>query len=402
MPTFRYKAINANEEPVEATIEQTSAHRVVAVLQEEGFHINSVEELGVRPTVPRLTAKLTWADVALFNEQLLAITKSGLPLVPSLRAAAQDLRRGRLKTAIESVRTCLETGATLEEAVAQHRHSFPAVYASVIRAGERAGNLPGVLARMAHYSARMIETRHKLQEALAYPALVLIAASAVFTFLLIKVVPVYSAIYAEFGKPIPRVTSFWLALARFGEAHALALSAAPLLLVAALAGLNLLAKRSDGAARTRDWGLLHVPVLGAMFAAAARGRFSHTLAVLLSSRVPVQDGLELAGAASGNALLDQAARRAAHYVAAGDTIADALSKSAAFPHTFCWMVATAEERGDLEDVLLELAESCEREVARKDATLTFLTGPMLIAVLGGLILFMLVSVYYPVVGIGAL
>ena len=400
MATFKYQAVNADNEPVEGTIDAASAHAAVAALREEGFQVNGIGEVGVSAGLPRIRQRLSWEDIALFNEQLLAITKSGLPLAGSLRAVARDLKSGRLRTVLEDVHRRLETGATLEEALGRHPISFPPVYLSLIRAGERTGNLPGVLSRLSAYAARMVETKHKLQEALAYPILVLVASFAVLGFLLVKIMPVYVGIYAEFNKPLPVVTRFWFGLGAFVRDHSTPALWVVAALVVALFLLKAFGRRSGRLALALDWLKLRLPLFGRLFAAVARARFSHTLGLLLSSQAPLPESLELAGAAAGNAVLVRAARQIAKDTSRGETIGKALANTKAFPHTFCWMVATGEERGDLETVLFNLADDCEREVARADALLAFMTGPVLILLLGAVILFMLISVYYPVVGIG--
>ncbi|MCK5556840.1 MAG: type II secretion system F family protein, partial [Candidatus Hydrogenedentes bacterium] len=192
MPLFKYGGVDKDGKAVEGTMEEASAVRVTTILRERGLQVSAVDEVGKGPGFLRVKSRLTWDDLDLFNRQLLAITKSGLPLAPSLKALAEDIKSRRLKPVLEDIRSQIESGSTLEEAISRHPESFSPVYTSIIRAGERTGNLSGVLSHLSTYSARMVEMKNSIQEALAYPLVVLVAACGVVGFLLVKVVPVFA------------------------------------------------------------------------------------------------------------------------------------------------------------------------------------------------------------------
>ena len=139
MPSYAYRAVDRDGKSVEGTIEAESALAVTAMLRERGLQVNAVEEVGKRPVFFRLKSRLTWQDLDLFNHQLTAIVKSGLPLAPSLRAFAEEVKSGRLKDVLDDIRSQIEGGSSLEEAVGRHPESFSPVYRTMMRAGERTG-----------------------------------------------------------------------------------------------------------------------------------------------------------------------------------------------------------------------------------------------------------------------
>ncbi len=400
MPLYRYRAVDLQGNPVEDTMEAPSAHRVVAVLQERGLHVSTVEEANPPPGLLRVSRQLTWQELHLFITQLGAIVKSGLPLASALQSLAKDLRRSRLKGAIDRLRIDIEHGVPLDEAIARQPRVFPHLFSTAIRAGEAGGNLPGVLQLLARYTGRVLQLRGSIQMALTYPATVLVAATCIMAFLLIKVVPVYAEIFNDFGGELPAPTRLLVALSSLVTFHAGILLAA---IVAAVLGIALLwriAMRTDRGRVVCDWIRTHAPIVGTVNRVVALSRFCRSLGLLLASRVPILESLELAAASSGSAILERAVAEANLMVASGERLADALDSTGFFGHTFCWMVSTAENRGEVEIALESLAETYEREVALRDRLAVAFVAPALIFVVGGVIAFFVFSMYLPIFTLG--
>jgi type IV pilus assembly protein PilC len=400
MPLYEYRAVDGSGAAVTGTMEERSAYRVTSLLGERGLQVNDVARVDRRAGLIHLTARLGWDDLHFLNEQLLAITRSGLPLTPALKNLAQDLHRPRLRRALEALHREVDRGRTLEEAVLAHREYFPALYASIIRAGERSGNLPGVLAILTDYSGRQLEVRNRVQTAAAYPLLVLLISALVIVFLNMRVVPHFAAIFAEFGQGLPGPTRFWIGTSQFVSAHL----AGVLMFIAVLFGLGvalaIATSRWQSMGIAFDWLKTKLPVVGKVYYAGSVARFSRTLGLLLASRVPVLESLDLAAAGSGNALLRRAVYEASPLVAQGLRIADALESTRFFGHSFCWLLAVGEERGEAEVSLLSLADSYERQMAGLDRMISVLLSPLLIVVVGGVIGFMVLSLYLPIFTLG--
>jgi len=342
---------------------------------------------------------LTWEDLDLFNEQLLAITKSKLPLADSLKSLARDAGSRRLKRVINDVRRDIETGKTLEEALTRHAGTFSPMYLSAIRAGERTGNLSGVLSHLCTYSARMMELKSSIEEALVYPFAVLAVSFVVIGFMLVKIVPEFARMFGEFGTQVPYATRFWLDVSRVVSNH----YGLVLVGVAILFGFvfyimkTIFHTQSGGFAL--DWFKLHLGAFGRLYAQESMAAFSRTLGLLLGSKVPLPESLDLAGASSGNAVLRRAALRVTVNVERGMALSDAFEEAEYFPYTFCWLMATAEERGEVDEMLMSLADAYDRGAARWNKLISVMTGPVLVVLVGFIIGSIVVSLYAPIFGL---
>jgi len=400
MTLYKYRAVDRDGKVIEGTMEEDSAKRAASTLRERGLQVNSIDEVGKGPGFLRMKSRLTWDDLDLFNRELLAITKSGLPLAPVLKALAEDIRSRRLKPVLEDVRIHLESGSSLEEAISKHRSSFPPMYASVIRAGERTGNLSGVLSHLSAYSARMVEMKNSIQEAVAYPILVLVAACGILLFLMVKVVPEFEEMFNDFGGVLPGPTQLCVNVSNFFVGHAI------VFLACVAVGLAVLYRILKGLRGTESGGYvldqikIHVPFFGALYTSASMARFSRTLGLLLASKVPVVESLDLASAAAGNAVLRMAVMDAARLVEGGEAISNALASTGYFGHSFSWMVGTGEARGEVAMSLLNLADTYDRGADRMDKLISMLIGPVVIIFLGITVGFIVISLYLPIFMLG--
>jgi len=362
--------------------------------------VNAVEELHKTRGFMQVSHRLTWDELALFAEQLTAITRSELPLAPALKAMAADLRSARLKPVLDRLQRDLERGISLEDAINNQHENFPKIFPSVIRAGEKTGNLAGVLQLLCQYTSRMVGLKHVLQGALVYPVTVLVLGAFVMCFLLIKVVPVFAEIFQDFGGELPAPTRFWIKMGFLVQFHWwLILGGIGIFLIVWRVLLYLLHRHETGTVWL-DWIRLHTPVFGALHYQLAVSRFSRSLSMLLASRVPVLESLELAAASSGSPMLQRVVDDANLQVAGGERISDALSSTGFFGHNFCWLLATSEDRGDAESALENLAAIYEREVTLRDRMLGSLVSPILIVMLGFIIASIVISLYLPIFSLG--
>lgn len=400
MTMFRYRAVDDQGVAVDGTMEEASAHRVTQRLQERGLQVNSVEEMHKAPGLLRVSTHLTWDELNLFAEQLQAIARSSLPLAPSLKALAADLRNRRMKTVLDRMCHDLERGESLEQAVTNNHESFPRLFVSIIRAGEATGNLSGVLQLLSSYTARMVGLKNTLQVALAYPITVLIVAAFILGFMLVKVVPVFADIFNEFGGQLPWPTQFWVQVSDGFVHHWQGVILNTAIVAALVIIVWKLLRRSSTGRCWLDSIRLHIPIVGHVYYQMCVARFARTLGLLLGARVPVLDSLELAAASSGSAMLEQVVNTANLQVAGGERIADALSSTGFFGHSFCWLLATGEDRGEAELALNNLADSFEREALVRDRMMAILLTPVLVLGLGLIIVSIIVALYLPIFTLG--
>ena len=400
MPLYKYRAVDDGGAPVEGTMDEASAYRVTTMLRERGLQVNSVEEVGASRALPRKTGALSWKDLDLLNEQLAAIVRSNLPLAPSLQALAQDLHSSRLKTVLESVRAQLEKGDTLEAALSMHSDSFPPVYLAAIRAGEQTGNLSGVLALLSAYSRRMVEFQYTAKELLAYPLLVLVASTCVVGFLLAKVVPVYADIFGDFGAQLPWLTQFWVEIS---DSLQYRYPTYLFLLAVAVIAVKMLlwaARRNEEAGLFVDRVRYYIPFFRSVHRLTTTSRFSRTLGLLLASKVPIADSVELAAAASGSPRLYRAMQKSQVSISSGWSVNESFKHSGVFDPFFCWIVGVSEDRGDLGEALLGLAGTYEERVGGASTMAVKVLAPAIVLGVAVVVASIVIGMYLPIFSLG--
>lgn len=396
---YRYRAVDQYGEPVDGTMEESSTERVTEILSERGIQVNTVEQVATESggTTGR---RLSWDELALFNEQLRTITRSGLPMAASLKAMARDLGKGRLRDVMQDIERSLNSGSTLDQAIQRHPNVFPPMYVSMIHAGEKTGNLPGVLDMMEQHSSRILDIKNKLKIVAAYPLMVIVMTLGITFEILTQIVPVYSDIFEEFGAGLPAPTQLLMNMSSFLIQFQVPLGVAILALVVAFViGRRYLRSSQDGR-RIQDQFLLRTPLLGGAFQLTSLARFSRSLGLMLSSGVPTIESLDLAASASGNAVLKRHVDRASIKIAGGEKIADAFSDTGYFPHAFCWFLANGENYGQLPETLLEVSHSYEQSVGYQDDAMLRLLSPVIIVGLSLFIGFVVVALYLPIFTLG--
>lgn len=344
--------------------------------------------------------RLSWEELRFFCHELESITRAGFPMLPALSALARDMKSSRLKTVLEDLQGDLARGESLEEAIRRQGSRFPPLMLSLLRAGETTGNLTGVLALMSRHARNMCRVTQSIRTAMIYPIVLLITSAAIFGYLLVWVVPPFQETFTALGITLPWLTraffraSQWL---RDYGAFAGMVTAFALLLLSALPRLLVSEER-----RRYGYGrlLLLVPWYGRVNHAILETRFSRTLHLLLSSRVPVIDALVLAGAATGNAVAECAAEDAARRAAQGERLADALAASGFFSHKLCWLLGAGEDRGGVEEALEHIADNLEREVEASEQAFGMLFAPMLTVSIAGVVGLFLLALYVPLYGAG--
>ena len=395
MPEYRYRAVDEKGRDVSGTMNEDSAVRVTAILEEQGLQVSSVEPPSTPTETPQRSGSLSWDEIDLLNQQLTAIVRSGLPLAPALKAVAAELRGPRLKTLLESLHTSLEQGRSLEEALDAQPEALPPVYRASLIAGERAGNLSAVLEHMCAYTGYMVETRNRVQMAIAYPILVALMCIGVLTFLLTYVVPQFAEIFQDFGAALPWPTRFWIDVAdTVNLRYPIIMTGLAVLVIAIHLGLKSV-RATDNGQYYLDRIKLRLPAAGRAFRLGSFARFCRTLGMLLSARAPLVESMQLAAAASGNAVLAKAVTEASRNVEQGSSVAGAFESTGYFDGTFGWLLGLAEERGELEGALLHLADTYERSGQRSSRVLVSFLPPALILLLGGIVVSIIVSIYLP-------
>ncbi len=337
-------------------------------------------------------------EIAAFTRQMATLIKSGIPLAESLGALVDQIPNMRFKTPLSEVRTAVNEGVSLGDALAKHPKLFDELFVSMVRAGEIAGNLDEVLTRLADFLESSQKLKSKIQGAMIYPAVMVVVGAGIMTVLMIKVIPEITTMFTQQGKTLPWNTRLLIWTSRFLGNNIL------WLILGAIATIFLFLKWSRSKEGKPIWHrfVLRLPSLGQLVRTINVGRFSRTLGTMLQAGVPMLRALETAKQIMGNVILQNAVEDAKKAVTEGESLAQTLKKSGQFPATMIHMVAVGERAGQLEQMLERVAQTYETEVDVKLSRFTALLEPLMLVFMGGAVTFIVFSILQPIMDLGQL
>lgn len=398
MTAWRYVAVDAHGVRHRGELEADHPRAVRAQLREQGLLAESVSPrdaavhgAGGRRRVPSLV-------LALFSRQFATLLTAGLSIERALAALVEQQDDERMRGVLASVHQDVIAGHGLGQTLGRHAPAFPRYYGAIVQAGEEAGALPQVMERLASYLERGQVLRQKVGVALIYPAIVTVVAVLIVGVLLTYVVPQVVAVFEQSRQSLPLLTRAMILVSDFARATWWLWLV--LLLLAPLAAHYLLA--IDQVRLRWHRFLLRVPVVGRLRTGLASARFANTLAVLVSSGVPIVNALGYAGAALDDEEFRRATAEAAARVREGQSISRALKQSGAFPGMLLHLVASGEASGELARVLEHAARQQELAVETRLSALTALLEPVLILVMGGIVLLIVLAIMQPIIDMNRL
>jgi type IV pilus assembly protein PilC len=316
---------------------------------------------------------------------------AGLPLVQCLNILGQQCDNEYFKKVILEVMSGVESGATLAEAMARHPSVFSKLYVNMVGAGEAGGVLDTIFQRLAVYLEKAEALRRKVKGALTYPAIVLFVAVGATTFMLLFIIPTFAKMFADFGGTLPMPTRIVLGLSAVLKHGWWAMLGG---MVGTAFALKAYYRTPVGRA-TMDRLFLRVPVLGSVIRRAAVARFTRTLGTLISSGVPILEGLEITARTAGNAVVEKAIIETRGSISEGNTIAEPLKSCDVFPPMVVQMIAVGEQTGALDEMLAKIADFYDDEVDAAVEQLTSVIEPAMIVIMGVVVGGMLVAMYLP-------
>ena len=328
------------------------------------------------------------------TRQLATLVKAGMPLLRALRTVS-DQSEGVMRQVFAQVATDVEGGTKLSEAMARHPRQFPTFYVNMIRAGELGGLLDEILKRLAELMEKQRRIQDRVKSALMYPAFIMFAAVSILGILMAFVVPTFLAMFTELGSELPLPTRILVVTCDIVRGWWWLLLAIVAVLVSLLQGML----RTPAGKRLIDNTLLHLPVFGSLVQRLVIAQFSRTLGTLLTSGVPILSALGTVRATVTNAVLDEALQDVERSLKAGESLARPIELSGAFPPLVSRMVALGEETGQLDKMLVQLADSYEEEVEIQLGGLTQLLEPMLIVFVGGIVGFIVIAMFLPLMSL---
>jgi len=336
--------------------------------------------------------KVKQRSVAIFTRQLATMIDAGLPLVQSLEILSAQQEEKVFKNIIREIREDVEGGSTFAGALKKHPVTFNELYTNLVVAGEEGGILDTILTRLANYIEKSEALKKKVKSALIYPATIVGVAVIVVAILMIFVIPVFENLFKSSGQALPLPTLIVVTLSKLIKKYVVIFIAAMILLVFLFRKYY----QTENGKLVVDRLLLKVPVFGPLLRKVAVARFSRTLGTLVSSGVPILDGLSIVSRTSGNKTIEKAILNARASIREGETIAEPLNRSGIFPPMVIQMISVGESTGALDSMLSKIADFYEDEVDIAVANLTSLLEPFLMIFLGVVIGGVVISMYLPI------
>ncbi len=330
--------------------------------------------------------------IAIFTRQLATMIDAGLPLVQSLEILSSQQEHKVFKNILREIREDVEGGSTFAGALKKHPSTFNDLYTNLVVAGEEGGILDNILLRLASYIEKAEALKKKVKSALVYPSIIVGVAVVVVMILMIFVIPVFEQMFESAGQQLPLPTLVVVVISKFVRKYVF------IVIPALLLAFYLFRKyhRTENGKMVIDRMLLKLPVFGQLFKKIAVARFSRTLGTLVSSGVPILDGLSIVSKTAGNKTIETAIMNARASIREGETISEPLSRSNIFPPMVIQMIAVGESTGALDSMLGKIAEFYEEEVDVAVANLTSMLEPMLMVFLGVVIGGVVIAMYLPI------
>jgi type IV pilus assembly protein PilC len=396
MPSFAFSGRTRSGEVVSGERAADSMENAVAALRREQVLITRITPIKSKAAsaanVVRSNKKVKAKNLAIFTRQFSVMIDAGLPLVQCLEILGGQEEDKNFAAVILQTRADVEGGAALADAMRKHPGTFDALYTNMVAAGEAGGILDAILKRLAVYIEKNVKLIAQVRSAMTYPIAVISIAAIVVTVILWKVIPTFAALFAGLGAelPLPTQIVIWLSNS--------VVRLMPFIIAGLIAGAYGLRQYygTNNGRHTIDRMLLRAPVLGIILRKISVARFCRTLSTLISSGVPILDGLEITAKTSGNAIVEDAIMSTRKSIERGETIAAPLKNTGVFPAMVSQMIGVGEATGALDTMLAKIADFYEEEVDTAVASLLTLLEPIMIAFLGVVVGGIVIAMYLPI------
>lgn len=394
MPTFVWEAKTRVGELKRGEMEATTADVVSQRLRSQNLQVNKVKkkpfEINIKmPGQQGVTVK----ELVVFTRQFATMIDAGLPLVQCLEILGGQMDNPEFKRVILDVKSTVESGTTLADALRKHPKVFNRLFANLVAAGEASGILDTILNRLAAYIEKNMKLMKQVKGAMTYPAITLGISFAVTIVLLVYVIPVFQQMFGDFGQALPAPTQIVVDLSEFVRAQILfILGGIAAVVVGFKAGIN-----TPRGRELFDMALIKAPIIGPLVQKVAVAKFTRTLGTMLSSGVPILDALEIVAGTAGNTVVEKGLRVVRAKISEGKTMAGPLADIPVFPPMVVQMIAVGESTGAMDTMLNKIADFYDDEVDGAITTMMSMLEPLIMAflavVLGGLVIAMYLPVF---------
>jgi len=392
MPVYTYRGTNRAGATVSGELSAPSKNDLQNLLRRQQITPSKMSEKGREFNIPTFGGGVSAKELAIFTRQFSVMIDAGLPLVQCLEILAGQQENKIFQKVLTNTRSSVEGGATLSAAMRQSPKVFDPLYVNMVEAGETGGILDTILQRLSSYIEKNVKLQRAVKSALVYPVGVLTIAAGVIILLLWKVVPIFATLFAGLGVALPLPTRIVITLSNivgswFG-----------FLFLVAIVGVIFALKAWYGTPQGKlamDTLILRLPVIGILMRKIAVARFTRTLGTLISSGVPILEGLDITAKTAGNAVVEQALFKVRKSLEEGKSLTDPLKDSAVFPGMVTQMIAVGEQTGAMDAMLQKIADFYEEEVDAAVKDLLTALEPIMIVFLGLVVGGVVISMYLP-------
>ena len=394
MPVFVWEAQTRKGEIKKGELEAATDAALRGILRRQGFKSIQIKAKpkDLSEYLPFLKPSVKDKDVVIFARIFATMINAGLPLIQCLDLLAQQEQNKTFAKIIRTIKEDIEGGSTLSDALQKYPDVFDDLFVNLVAAGESGGILDVILQRLSGYMEKAMKLKSKVKGAMTYPASVLVISVGVVALLLLKVIPVFQKMFEGMGGELPAPTQFLVNLSAWAQQYFIF---AIVIVVGAFIAFKRFYKTEKGTLIVDDL-VLRSPVFGPLLKKVAVAKFTRTMSTMMSSGVPILDGLAIVSKTSGNKIIENALMRVRKSISEGKTIAEPLLETGIFPPMVVQMIAVGEATGALDTMLSKIADFYDDEVDAAVEAMTALLEPFMMVFLGGVVGGMIIAMYLPI------
>ncbi|HEY9162468.1 MAG TPA: type II secretion system F family protein [Desulfomonilia bacterium] len=395
MPVFVWEGKLADGTLKKGEVDAESKASVNTILRRQ--RITPIKVKSKPKNIVLLKQKVRTKELVVFVRQFATMINAGLPLVQCLEILGTQQANAEFKRIITTIRQDVEGGSTFADALKKHPQVFDDLFINLVAAGELGGVLDIILNRLALHMEKSEAIKGKVKSAMVYPIIVICVAVVVVAILMIFVIPTFKEMFTSFGGSLPAPTQMVISMSNFFRGYWWVM----IIIIVALLAAFRYAMKVPKIRYQVDKVFLKLPLFGPLLRKVAVAKFSRTLSTMISSGVPIMDGLEITSKSSGNLVIEEGIKNVRQAISEGKPMADPLEATGLFPGMVVQMVSVGEATGALDNMLAKIADFYDEEVDAAVSALTASLEPMLMVFLGGTIGFLVVAMYLPIFKMGA-
>ncbi len=396
MAKFSWEARGKSGTIQKGVMEASSTAAVEAQLKRFAFSGIKIKEegkgLSKEIKIPGFGGKVTTKELVVFTRQFATMIDSGLPLVQCLDILSGQQENNTFKDIIHKVKESVESGSTFADALKKHPKTFDELYVNLVAAGEVGGILDTILNRLAAYMEKAMKLKKQVKGAMIYPTTIMAIAIIVIAVILIFVIPTFAKMFKDFGGDLPAPTKVVIALSNFFVNYIFVIVGAIIILVVGFKKYY----ATENGKKVIDTYALKAPIFGMLIRKVAVARFTRTLGTMISSGVPIMDGLEIVAKTAGNKVVEEAVYKVRQSISEGKTMAEPLADCGVFPPMVVQMISVGEATGAMDTMLNKIADFYDDEVDSAVSALTSMMEPLLMVFLGTTVGGLVIAMYLPI------